>query len=79
MDFSLILIKLQTNFVYSNPGPDSIQTHKHSIYTLKTSKLLNTFNINIIIRNKFYSLRVGSCIYLWGAVSYTHLRAHETA
>ena len=34
MDFSFILIKLHTNFVYGNPGSGSIKTHKYSIYTL---------------------------------------------
>ena len=34
IDFTLILIKLHTNFVYGNPGSDSIKTHKYSIYTL---------------------------------------------
>ena len=32
MDFSFILIKLHTEFAYSNPG--SVKTRQYSIYTL---------------------------------------------
>ena len=38
MDFSFILIKLHTNFVYSNPSAysnsGSVKTRQYSIYTL---------------------------------------------